>query len=327
MAISAKVAIYVIFPKTDVLESHKVALKYFSENGYSPVVVSNTPLKRKDRQDLLSLSSLVIERPNYGYDFGAYRDGILAVTERFPAMEHLALFNDSVWFPLPDSMNWLTEAEALGKDYVGAASNYGLIRPKPEEFANFRLNYSTDRYNFHYCSFALLLSGRVIRSREFQKFWKRYPLTNDKKWTVKFGEIGLSKFIIRSGYTHATTTDLVEIHSYMQSLSDEELRELVWQTVIPEKPKLKAVRHRLSREHLSRDEAISFVLTSFALQGMAYAHPQLLHQCQGYSFLKKSPLWLDGEAAEATLLFIDRLDDPFGAIMREEADMLRALAT
>ncbi len=44
------------------------------------------------------------------------------------------LLNDSCWFPLPGSKDWLTLAETSGLDYFGAASNYGIDAPEIDRF-------------------------------------------------------------------------------------------------------------------------------------------------------------------------------------------------
>ena len=318
-----KVAIYLIFPQTGVLASHKVALRYLIDNGYSPVVVSNLPLSDTDREELTALSSRIIERPNFGYDFGGYRDGVLEVINEFKSVERLVLLNDSAWFPLPNSGDWLHEAEALKLDFVGAASNYGHERVDLEDYKQIRWSYSCDHRNFHYCSFALMISENVLKSPAFRRFWRKFPLTNNKTVTVRRGEIGLSSWIISHGFSHGSTLDISGLDTELAGLSDTELTAVARGTIIPEMPRAKALREDLMSRTATREELIGFILTAVARQGISYTQPRLMHQSRGFAFLKKSPIWLDEDASDLTLRFVRDLDGPFGDTIRDEALNLR----
>lgn len=84
-----EVAIYLIYPGRGILASHLFMLRELQREGISPIVVSNLPLRHQDRDRLLDTATLIIERPNVGYDFGGYRDGILDIAETLPALAPL----------------------------------------------------------------------------------------------------------------------------------------------------------------------------------------------------------------------------------------------
>jgi hypothetical protein len=320
---SGKVAIYLIFPQTGVLASHLEALRYLAANGYAPVVVSNLPLNDADRSTIHEHACLLIERPNYGYDFGGYRDGVLEIAQRFADVERLVLLNDSAWFPLPGSANWLQEAEQLDLDYVGAATNYGHARVNPEEFRNLSWSYSSEHRNFHYCSFALMISGKLFSDPSFQRFWRNFPLTNNKTVTVRRGEIGMSQWVIRNQFTHASTLDIADLDQHLSALPDDELRHIAEQTVIPEMPQMQDILVKTLAGTPTREELIGLILTSIARQGISYTQPRLVHRDFGFAFLKKSPIWLDETASDLTLAFARDLDGPFGQVIWDEALDLR----
>ncbi len=50
-------------------------LDHLVASGYTPFVVSNAAFSDADRQALRSRIWRAVERPNFGYDFGGYRDG------------------------------------------------------------------------------------------------------------------------------------------------------------------------------------------------------------------------------------------------------------
>lgn len=79
-----KIAIYLIFPRHSLLTSHLEAIRYIAAAGYAPLVVSNLPLTEDDRARVTAGAWRYLERPNFGYDFGGYRDAILDLS-RFGA--------------------------------------------------------------------------------------------------------------------------------------------------------------------------------------------------------------------------------------------------
>ncbi|OED48497.1 hypothetical protein AB838_11320 [Rhodobacteraceae bacterium (ex Bugula neritina AB1)] len=323
LAPNPRIAVYLIFPSQGVLASHVEALKYLVSSGYAPLVVSNLPLTDGDRSKILDRCWLCLERPNYGYDFGGYRDGILLAKERSAQIDRLVLLNDSSWFPLPGAQDWLVEAEKTGLDFTGAVSNYGHPRVDPEDFRGIQWGYSTSHRNFHYCSFALMMSGRLMADPKFVKFWQRFPLTSDKKVTVRRGEIGLSQWITSSGYSHGMTSDPGLLDQHLAGFSQEELQDAVRNAVLLERPRLSALRDRLLAEKASAEALKDFLLTAVALQGASYVQPELMRRLFGTAFLKKSPCWLDEKGSETTIRFARSLDGAFGAAITEEAETLR----
>ncbi len=320
---NGRVAVYLIFPGNGLLESHLAALNYLNESGYAPLVVSNIPLQSADRERLSELSWLCIERENFGYDFGGYRDGILTALKRLETIDRLVLVNDSSWFPLPGSKDWLMQAESMDLDFVGAASNYGHSRVDAADFRDINWNYRTTHKNFHYCSYALMFSARLANDPEFKKFWRKFPLTNSKKVTVRRGEIGLSKWVISNGFTHGMTTGIFDLDKVLSALSREEMIRVAQDIIIPEAPQLSRLRQRLLSGSPSAEDLASFVLTAVAGQGSSYVLPVLLHERFGFAFLKKSPVWLNEEASDTTIEFAKRLDGEFGKVIAAEAAEVR----
>jgi len=322
-AAGPKIAVYLIFPSQGVLESHIAALRYLISRGYAPLVISNLPLPETDRLRILELSWLCLERPNYGYDFGGYRDGILLAKSRAGQIDRLVLLNDSSWFPLPGAQDWLAEAEQTGLDFTGAVSNYGHPRVDPEDFRRIKWGYSTTHRNFHYCSFALLMSGRLMADPKFLKFWERFPLTNDKKVTVRRGEIGLSQWITSSSYSHGMTSDPGNLDQLLTGFSGAELKEAVRGLIFLDRPRLSSLRDRLLSENASSEDLAAFLMTAVAIQGASYVQPELMRRMYGAAFLKKSPCWLDEKGSQTTIRFARSLGGDFGAVIAEEAETLR----
>ncbi len=184
--IADDVAILVIFPRAGIPASTFSTLAHFARHGIACVVVSNAPLREEDRERLGEATHLVIERPNLGYDFGGFREGILTLFERGVRPRMLFLMNDSLWFPLR------TDCDALAR-----------CRQAPEDVFGFLLN-GVPRFGVsrdYVQSYFLRFSPRLLASEEFLAFWRDMPLIDNKHLVVRRLERGLSRHFVRRGYT------------------------------------------------------------------------------------------------------------------------------
>ncbi len=315
------VAVYVIFPTRGLKASHLKTLQYLKDKQYSVFVVSNLPLVEDELKRVLPLCHTCIERPNFGYDFGAYRDGVLAALVADSKINRLVLLNDSAWFPVTDQTDWLDDVQRLDVDFAAAVSNFGVPRPDPEDFRNFVFDYRTDHYRFHYCSFALAFGERPLSDPDFRNFWQRFPLTNKKKSTVRRGEVGLTAWMLKKGYSHGSTFDVASMEQSLNDLDDDTLQRVLQHLIVPADERMKAVlNHALENiDDLSRTDRIKLVLTTIARQGVSYASAYFNITQKGFPFLKKSPLWLDERARKISLKIIDDLDAAEASDISHEA--------
>lgn len=327
IAWSPHAAVFLIFPQDGLKPSHLATLRYLGTKGHAPVVVSNIPLREEDRTSVLDHCHRLIERPNFGYDFGGYRDGILSLKNDFERLESIVLLNDSCWFPLPGTSDWLEDARTLGVDFAGAASNYGMASQPPGSYSFGAWTYRSDNPHFHYCSFALRISQRLLRDKGFQRFWTDFSLSNDKVEVVQRGEVGLSQWVMRNGFSHASTLDIARFDTDLAPLAVERIREITQDLVIPEERELREAKAELlSRYDVSeawRQEAVRFILLTVAQTGASYALPEFAVRDKRFPFLKKSPLWLDRDAAESTLRIARSLEGADGKAILAEAESLK----
>ena len=328
---SRKAAVYVIYPTDGLLPSHLHTLNHLIENGYRTTVVSNLPLADDDREKLLAFCQSYIERVNFGYDFGGYRDGVLSLAREFGALDRLALLNDSAWYPLPDRSNWLADAEALGVDFAGAVSNYGTPRVLLEDFRTLKWSYKTTHPNFHYCSFALSFGPALLQSRKFLRFWRKFRLDNDKSRVVRRGEIGLTQWALSNGFSHACTCPPQELETVLNGVSDTRIAEILNRIILPEFPLGEAARQKVlaipQDEPDWRHTATRFILFSATSQGTSYALPELTTHEMNFPFLKKSPLRLSLAGSDTSLEMIAEIPGEIGKIMMDEANVLRSHRT
>ena len=208
-----KCAIFLIFPEPNLNIGHLESLNYINMEGYSPILVSNAPISDEELELLRPITHKIIIRPNFGYDFGGYRDGILSLYSRRHQLSHLALFNDSCWFPLHDSVSWLPIAEGMNVDFAGALAHagadwYDVLNDTKVSKKRMRKHLNL----YHYCSFSLLFSRGALERKDFWNFWQHLRISSSKDRTIRYGERALSKFIFNKKFSHnvsITDSDIV----------------------------------------------------------------------------------------------------------------------
>jgi hypothetical protein len=307
---SKKAAVFVIFPRTGkVLTSHHRSLRFLNDNGYDITLVSNSQIDSISIEETLPLVRKLFIRPNFGYDFGGYRQGVLDLLESSDdTLERLLLINDSCWFPTLHNSNWLFTAESEDRDLVGLTSNYGISR-KWGLTRNSEWEYTHTHKNFHYCSFVLLFSKRVVYSKPFFEFWKKFPLTNKKSRVVRRGEIGLTKLLLRNGFTHGETIKVSTIQSQLKALSESQIREVFSHLIIMDDASLREDYDRISQQEIPERAILEkFLLQSVARQGVPYGLAYYLNTILEVPFLKKSPATANPSTQRQLLRTISILD-------------------
>jgi len=206
-----KIAITLCFQPNGILPTFLAELDHFVASGFSPVVVSNLPLSAQDRSALMERSLLVIERPNYGYDFGGYREGILCLFERGIKPGHLVLKNDSVWFPLWPDSDLLNRAVADDHDIFGVFLN----------------SHGRKRRQTHLQSYFYSFNEKIVSSLEFRHYWQNLFMTNNKHAVVRQCEVKLTDWFRSKGFTIGQLFDAEAMRTAIKSLTDSELLDYI----------------------------------------------------------------------------------------------------
>ena len=234
LTLTDRVAVFVVFQPNGLAPSLQLTLDHLARNRFSVVLVSNGPLRPDDRTAVAKSVSVLLERPNVGYDFGGYRDGIRYLWSLRQELSLLVLMNDSTWFPLRRDDDSLARMEALGADLAGH-----VFKTENEKRPD----------NDHIESHMLMISKDFVRSSDFRQFWSRYVMSNSRVTTIRVGEKAFTQCAIRSGWRVGSILDRQWLMSVLQKLDDADL-ELVLQHTIDIKhhrhPDLSTVRRCLA---------------------------------------------------------------------------------
>jgi GT2 family glycosyltransferase len=324
-----RVAVFLIFPKNGLLESHKRSIAYIRDNGYAPFVVSNLPMSDADQAYLSDHTWKFLSRPNRGYDFGGYREAFMSLQDDIKDLKYLCYLNDSSWFPVPGTANWFDEAEALNVDYAAAATSYSIQRVPLDRYQTIHWELDTKLRDFHYCSYALLVGRNILQDPRYRKYWRSYVLTERKNKVVRRGEMGMSRFAVDNGFSHAAIYDLTTLPDVLDTCTDEELYHFANSMVLlgdeDTKKSIAEIVPTLDarRSIAERNDTIKLLMTTAARIGVSYVLPEFLHSKHRFPFVKKSPVGIDKSDSDVMVQFAERLGGKDGEIIRAEMQMIR----
>ncbi|WP_309666769.1 rhamnan synthesis F family protein [Tabrizicola sp.] len=280
IALTPKVAIFLIYQPKGVARSILATLRWLVANGYAPFVIANTPLSDADSADLAALSWRIFERPNFGYDFGGYRDGVLLLREWGIEPERLLIINDSVWMPTRADSTLIARLEAVEADVVGGIIHRNLTR------RNGGLRPP------HIESYLYMLNTKTVVSACFKRFWHEYPVSSNKRNAVRNGERKLTPALARGGLTVAGIFSPNTFVSLMGSQDDQQLcKTLEYASLVD--PTLIEENSRLLRLYLSelqwRDQAMDHIKRCVDRRrfNACFIYPS--DHLFGMDFIKKSP--------------------------------------
>lgn len=176
------IAIYLVFQPGGISDVSFLTVDCLRRAGFDVLVVSNAKLTEGDTRRLSCYALGILERPNYGLDFGGYRDAVLWIRSEGLLPKEILLLNDSVSCLVGDFQRFMWIVRKQMGSVVGAvAMNEGRGRGEI------------------LLSYFLLIKSSAIRRVEFWNFWQRYQMANSRYVTVRRGERGFSHMLREVG--------------------------------------------------------------------------------------------------------------------------------
>jgi hypothetical protein len=274
--LKCNLAVFLIFQPNGISNSVFNTCAYLNSEGFTPVIVCNSPITEADRNALKELSYLIIERPNFGYDFGGYRDGLWTIKEIGMKPDNVLLLNDSVWFPAFDGSTFLAEMLQSNQDFVGT------------QVFDRGQKYGTRRYI--YGSYCLLLNNSLINSTEFQNFWRGYKLSSNKERTIRRGEREFSFRMINSTKNAIGIYSVDRFNSVVENLNSEKLREALGDMIATD-PALERNRIQLSNARTSTlwiDDSKNLLRAGAQTKNYIGSSPIISIREMGFPMIKKN---------------------------------------
>jgi hypothetical protein len=245
----------------------------FGQFGFSIVFISmSDQIPEADWQAVRHLAALVVQRPNFGLDFGAWRDLMPEVQRRWSVPHELLLANDSILGPIHPLAPVIDTMRAGGEGLFGLTES---LQNGP-----------------HLQSYMLLARG-IPAVGDLMRFVKTLHISSSKWLLVRMGEVRLSQWMRRRGHRVAALFGYDRL--IQATVADPE-----------ERRRLQIVYKRLRQlEQLSDDAAIT-TLHHWPLNPTHHLWRVLVTQFN-YPFLKtelirRNPARLPGVAEWQTIV-------------------------
>lgn len=185
-------------------------LRHLADKGFAPVLVSNAPLSDADLKRLECHCAAVMERPNYGYDFGAYRDGILHILDHATDLGRVLVLNDSIWFPLYPNCDLIDRVRQADADL------YGYV-----------MNLRKERHRSHLQSYFFAFGSRLVQAKDFGDYWRGLFISGNKNLVIRRCEIPMTEYFRAKGYSIGYRYLISDPAIALRSLAPDELMQVV----------------------------------------------------------------------------------------------------
>lgn len=293
IAVRPRVAIFVVYQPNGVAPSIFATCRHLEKNGYAVVVVSNGPLAESDRGTLCESAHLVAERPNFGYDFGGFRDGLWLLDAFDIHADEVLFLNDSVWFPITEHPGLLAEFAKSDADYVGVQV-FG--DPAAE-----------GRKRGFFGSYCFLVRRPALDASAFRAFWANYRLTSNKEITLRLGERACSRMLLDVAGKSEGLYSIDRFRETLASLSSDALHEALDDAVIPDR-KIAARRQELlegERTATFEESARALLIEASRTKNYIGSSPVVSIREMGFQMIKKNNEMLYLMARERIIKAVD----------------------
>lgn len=171
------------------------------------VIISNSKLTELSRSELEKRATKLIERPNNGFDFAAWRDGILALSwDYLQNFDELTIMNDTCFGPIRDMSQVYAQFSSDGSvDFWGITNHieepHGMPGTMTDE------NPLGDPIPEYIQTYFVTFKNNVIRSGTFQEFWNSIEDKTDIKQVIIQYETRLTQILLDAGFKNSTLVD------------------------------------------------------------------------------------------------------------------------
>ena len=169
---TGKYAIYVLWQPRTIPWYVVNMLEGLRDHQVNTIVVANHKLMTEQLTTLQGLCAEILVRGNRGYDFGAYKDAFLSLTQKEKGISRLLILNDSMYVFRRGLDSLLDELLAEKYEVVSAYENWEL--------------------HYHFQSFCIGLAGNIVYDANIQDYWRRYRPISIRRWCIDFGEVKFS---------------------------------------------------------------------------------------------------------------------------------------
>lgn len=265
--LTSKVAIFIVWQPDGLLTSTLNTCRHLHAAGYSVMLISNAPLRSDDITAMRPYAWRIIDRPNFGYDFGGYRDGIRLLEREGIVPDNLIILNDSIYFPIFPNDDTIRKLEQSDADISGM-----ILRQRGE--AHFLESY------FY------LIRGHVLRHEAFRDFWIKYPLSSNKYKTIRRGERGFGAAMESAGLKIEGVFTEQDFQAAILAADHGMLREIVKHAALPSRDATQVAQS--IAQNGTTEQLQAFIFSQMLKLQFYSAFPVASHSLMRFPVLKRS---------------------------------------
>ncbi len=193
-----RAAIYVYYDKNGLIADYALFfIKSLLEVCSKVQVVINGKIIPKELEKLKIDGVDVVQRKNIGYDFWAYREGVLQFKDCFYDIDELILCNSSVYGPFYPFFDMFDKMEKSEADFWGItlhpASDYKIIK-----------NNKNTQIKEHIQSYFLVFKKKMLQDNRFLDYFLNMKKINGRKEAIGYLEIQLTEYFKNLGFKYDT---------------------------------------------------------------------------------------------------------------------------
>lgn len=318
IAQGAKVALLLVYQPKGISAATVWTCQHLVAKGYAPLIISNAPLSADDKARLLPWVWRMTERPNFGYDFGGYRDGIWLLSQWRTNPDTLIILNDSIWFPLNANETLIDRMEASEADFVGALQLDPLRQTE---------NIPAKKRPF-FGSFFLMVKRGALQHAAFTSFWDQYQITSNKYKTIRRGERGFSHALMDAGIRSEAIYTRSALDRHIGSIPNLAMQQFLKDLVTIDERIEAEIAHCIatfSDTEAWRKQAQTAALAATEKQNVLATAPIASLTIFEVPYLKKSRDWNNMKALSLIRerMRSDHLSEAHPSIMKDINDALR----
>lgn len=158
------------------------------------VFISNSPIPQEKYYKIKEYANKIIQRPNKGFDFGAWRDGLLSVGwDNLNEYDSITLMNDTCFGPIFSMKEVYGKMEKMGVDFWGITLHRSTKKGMPGNNAP---------VPEHIQSYFMVFNKKVCMSAVFKNFWNNIVDYDDVNKVIQHYETQLTKYLNNNGFTY-----------------------------------------------------------------------------------------------------------------------------
>jgi len=199
-----RLLLFTHYNKYGELSEHVVfLLKHMNKYFDNTIIISNSDISTADRKRLKGLQSKIITRSNSGYDFAAWRDGMLDIGwSQLAEYDSVTIMNDTCFGPVHSFDPVFESMEGSEADFWGIISHRKV--PASESPTGVTIHE-------HLQSFFITFNKNVVESKTFQNFWTGVVEFTSVHDVITHYETQLTHLLAKAGYKYKAFFDATNI--------------------------------------------------------------------------------------------------------------------